>query len=67
LFTLYLYYSGLYIFNKLRKLLVGKGTSINTSTSVNSMKLVDCYRVCNSSSALMSPKAGLGSLSKNLS
>jgi hypothetical protein len=37
------------------------------SVSVNLTKLVDYYRVYSSSLALISPKAGLESLSKDLS
>jgi hypothetical protein len=62
------------MFNRLRKLLAGRGVvraysraSASASASANLIKLVDCYRVYNSSLALVSPKTGLGSLSKDLS
>jgi hypothetical protein len=67
-FALSLYRSSLWIFNRLCKLLVGRvAIRASVSTSVNLIKLVDYCRISDSSLALVSSKAGLGSLSKDLS
>jgi hypothetical protein len=45
----------------------GVAIRASVSASVNLTKLVECYRISDSSLALVSPKAGLRSLSKDLS
>ena len=64
-----LYRSGLWIFDRLRKLLAGGGvsTSAGAGVGVDLVKLVGYYGISNSGLALMSPKASLESLSKDLS